>query len=258
MSITPSRRIPPMTERDVRRFWSKVQKTDGCWLWKGWTRTSTGYGLFSITFTIPEYGSVTASHAAHRIAYTLTKGPIPTGLDVLHSCDIPPCVNPAHLRAGSDIDNMADKIRRGRHPRGGRIAGVILPRTELPKRFGERHTFAKLTDEQVRIIRQTYASSEVWAKSLARQFDVSVQNILAILTGKSRKSAAGPISAIRPIYGSRVPGAKLTDDKVADIRHRYRLGGIGGESGRSLAKEFGVPFQRISDIVRRNDWKHAP
>lgn len=52
---------------------------------------------------------------AHRFAYKLWKGEIPTGLNVLHSCDTPPCCNPDHLRVGTDMDNMQDRLARGKY-----------------------------------------------------------------------------------------------------------------------------------------------
>lgn len=88
------------------RFWSKVNITclSGCWLWKA-SRTTQGYGQVQVR------GKV---RRAHRVAYELLVGPIPTGLHVLHSCDTPACVNPYHLSVGSNADNQRQKALRGR------------------------------------------------------------------------------------------------------------------------------------------------
>lgn len=89
----------------MHRFWSKVEKSDsGCWIWSAY-RDPKGYGTFGFKGKVQK---------AHRVAYQLAIGPIPEGAHVLHSCDTPPCVNPAHLRAGTRSDNMRDKVLRGR------------------------------------------------------------------------------------------------------------------------------------------------
>jgi hypothetical protein len=99
------------TEADVvARFWAKVRKGDGCWEWQA-SRNSSGYGWFRFG---PQ-GSRTPT-GAHRVSYVLTKGPIPEGMQVLHRCDNPPCVNPSHLFLGTNDDNHADKVAKGRHP----------------------------------------------------------------------------------------------------------------------------------------------
>lgn len=87
------------------RFWSKVAKTDGCWLWTASTARG-GYGQLRV-------GNTTVR--AHRLSYELAFGSIPNGMSILHACDEPLCVNPAHLRAGTDADNMQDAVARGRH-----------------------------------------------------------------------------------------------------------------------------------------------
>lgn len=89
----------------MERFWSKVEKADGCWNWNGY-RDTKGYGAFGLDRKVQK---------AHRVAYILAFGEIPEGAHILHSCDNPPCVNPAHLRAGTRTDNMQDKVLRGRH-----------------------------------------------------------------------------------------------------------------------------------------------
>lgn len=85
------------------KFWSRVdiRSDDECWLWNG-HKNHDGYGIYS-------------SRRAHRIAYELTYGPIPAGMCILHQCDCPACVNPRHLRVGTQADNMAEKFLRRRH-----------------------------------------------------------------------------------------------------------------------------------------------
>jgi hypothetical protein len=86
------------------RFWAKVEKTDGCWLWRG-AKSSGGYGCIGWDGKIV---------GAHRASWLLRHGIIPGGLHVLHKCDTPACVNPAHLFLGTNLDNMKDRNAKGR------------------------------------------------------------------------------------------------------------------------------------------------
>jgi HNH endonuclease len=93
------------------RFWAKVQiRNSGCWEWTAET-VKGGYG---------RYVHSGRKHLAHRVAHELLIGAIPDGLLVLHSCDNPPCCNPAHLRVGTAEDNMRDRSERGRNPQANK------------------------------------------------------------------------------------------------------------------------------------------
>lgn len=104
----------------AERFWEKVDRRgpDECWMWTA-SRRALGYGQIRIGGK---------SRKAHRVAYELANGPIPAGMAVLHGCDNPPCVNPAHLRAGTMTDNVRDMVTRGRCYRP--IAGKVLLKPE--------------------------------------------------------------------------------------------------------------------------------
>lgn len=102
--IAPGYRVPP-----VERFWSRVnrQAPGGCWLWTGELQNK-GYGVFH-TYA----NGRRAKHLAHRYSLALVE-PLVDGLVCLHSCDVPRCVNPAHLRQGTQLENMREARDRGR------------------------------------------------------------------------------------------------------------------------------------------------
>jgi DNA-binding transcriptional regulator YiaG len=96
-----------MTEELLRRFWAKVEKNgpNDCWIWLGGI-TYDGYGMAS--------AGNGRQVAAHRFSWELHNGPAPADACILHTCDTPYCVNPAHMRLGSPADNVRDTIERGR------------------------------------------------------------------------------------------------------------------------------------------------
>ncbi len=147
----------------VDSFWSKVNKTNSCWLWtKG--KTKAGYG------TLGFRGRDTY---AHRLSWILFNGEIPNGLHVLHNCpsgDNPACVNPSHLFLGTQGDNVRDAARKGR----------------FGDRKGENSPRAVLKSEYVPAIRCMH--SEGWTqKSIANQFGVSRGAIQQIVNGNNWK-----------------------------------------------------------------------
>ena len=152
-------------------FWSKVEKSEsGCWLWAG-TMASNGYGRFQLD---------RKSRWAHRVAYQFAVSPIPEGLCVLHRCDNPPCVNPEHLFLGTQQDNLADMVAKGRNQKGDRHSSRLHPERLCR---GERHGQAKLTEASVLTIRAAYRAGGRVGQ-LARQFGVARQTITDILRNR--------------------------------------------------------------------------
>ena len=128
------------------RFWSKVDKSQPCWLWTA-AKHRKGYGWFRVH---------KEPMMAHRVAYILANGPIPLGLHVLHSCDTPACVNPEHLFLGTNQENVDDKVRKNRQYK--------------PNHKGSRHTQATVDEAVVLQIRQDHATGNYQHKDLAKKY----------------------------------------------------------------------------------------
>jgi len=129
------------------------EPNSGCWLWLPSHISSIGYGAMV-------YKGIRKS--AHRLSYELFVGDIPAGAVIMHICDNPACVNPAHLRCGSQAENMADKVRKGRQAKGAALSAVHLALNNK----GENNNYAKLTDDLVREIRKNNKSAREWAREL--------------------------------------------------------------------------------------------
>lgn len=207
------------------RFLANVRKTETCWLWTAST-TSWGYGQ------IMHKGK---GSRAHRVSWELHNGPIPTGLFVCHHCDVPACVNPAHLFLGTNAENLADMDAKGWR---------VNPRRSGP---GEVHGHVTLTEKQVLDICQRPSQG---LGTLAKEFNVTRTQISRIRRRKAWTHLAVPPSDSDPRHGEFHGNAKLTAAQVLAIRSRQ------GQTQRSLAKEFGVNQQHISDIRLGKRWAH--
>lgn len=165
-----------MNGRELKRFWEKIEKVpDGCWLWRGNTR-GKGYGRLWVGRYI----------AAHRFSYELHNGPIPSGKFVCHRCDVPACVNPAHLFIGTPKENIEDAKAKLRHSPFTRanIFPARAPGRQKGEPAGELNPRAKLSTEDIPTIRQRRACGETYA-SIARDFGVSLHSIHDVCTGKT-------------------------------------------------------------------------
>lgn len=114
--MADSQRTPRFTEKQNARFWSRVQKSDGCWLWVH-DKTNDGYGYF------PVMRDGARERRAHRVSWEMAFGPIPAGLVVCHRCDVRLCVRPDHLFLGTPRDNQNDAIEKGRIVRSHCVRG---------------------------------------------------------------------------------------------------------------------------------------
>lgn len=159
--------VPPLSARDRARFWSKVEKTADCWLWTAYTK-ARGYGQFRLG---------KRAVGAHRISWALANGPIPPGLHVLHRCpggSRSGCVRPSHLHVGTHRDNMADKMREGRHA----------------PTWGELNGMARVDGARVRRIRRLYATGRLTQQDLADEFGISKRQVGKIVRREQWKHLA--------------------------------------------------------------------
>lgn len=138
----------------AERFWAKVDRSGDCWIWQGRRDNLGQYGVFRLD---------RREVRAHRFSVELSGRSIPEGMVVMHTCDNPPCVNPAHLVVGTRTDNRADCVAKDRQAKG------------------EQNGRAKLTAEQVREIRRLRPTTS--GAELARRFGVSRRAIRFAVDG---------------------------------------------------------------------------
>lgn len=158
--------VPHRHEKRSKRipayyFYNKIVFTSEttCWLWCGFV-DDLGYGI----------ASCFGEHKAHRLAWKLFFGDIPKGLKVCHSCDVRNCVNPDHLKLGTQGDNVREMFARGRAER----IGVK----------GEANHHSKLTEEQVRAMRTIRSETGISYKRLAKQFGVTAMTAYRAVHGQ--------------------------------------------------------------------------
>lgn len=150
-----------------QRFFSKIQKTETCWLWQA---SKNPHGYANVT-TYKNGKSFMA--IGSRVAWELFRGPIPEGLCVLHTCDIRHCVNPDHLFLGTKRDNSNDMIKKGRARHNG-LKGPSNPNS-------------KLTWKQARQIRHLYATGDFSQRFLGEIYHLSLATIQDVLNNISYK-----------------------------------------------------------------------
>jgi hypothetical protein len=210
------------------RFWQNVEKNttpQGCWDWHA-GRDFDGYGAFDSVWDGKKYTK------AHRFSFALHHSHPPKGMHVCHRCDRPSCVNPDHLLLGSPLDNMRDKIAKGR--------------ARTP--FGENASRAVLTEEQVKIILADPRPSS----RISAEYNVTTGTINDI----KRRVSWSHLGNDRGVKAVRVSPNKgvsnnITPDMVREIRS-------GKSSGKDLAAKYNVTPQTITDIRKRRSWAHVP
>ena len=149
----------PLPRHTAESLARRTKRDGECWIWLGAMNRDGRYGLaYYYNLRI----------RAHRLSYALAVGPIPEGLQVLHRCDRPLCINPAHLFLGTDAINVADKVAKGRQAVGE----------------GCRHPHRVLSDARVRELRELRAKG--WLiRALQQRYGCSKNTILRVLHGEA-------------------------------------------------------------------------
>lgn len=225
----PFRKIPWR-----KRFESHFVKGDGCWLWNTSTNESETYG---------KIWAMGMHWSAHRLSWYVYRGAIPPGIWVLHTCDMPRCVNPDHLFLGTCADNNADARKKGR---------LLAP-------YEEGAANAKLTGAQVDEIRRLYDDKGKTTEELGRAFGVAKHTIHHIVrrhTWRHRPSGqTGPSRVKNSARGPKQHLARLTTLQVCALRILHESGDY---SYRRLSTMFGISEPTVAQVITRRSWKHVP
>lgn len=194
------------TKEDEARFWNKVNRAGSCWVWTSQLRG--GYGLFRLNRKIV---------SAHRLSYYMHYGKIDEALQVRHTCDNPPCVNPEHLLQGTAKTNSDDKFSRGR---------------------GQ----GNLSDEQVLAMRNEPVTSTM-VRDIAAKYNISRPQARAVLVGEVYQHLPGAVD-----LPQQYSGWKLTHKEAEEIKAELENPYWGQQVALSL--KYGVSVGVIGSIAR--------
>jgi len=139
-----------------QKFWAKVNKTDTCWLWTACT--NYGYGIFRVD---------KKKLKAHRYSWSLINGTIPKNNIIMHKCDVTQCVNPEHLKLGSQKENITDMVQKGRNARR------------------EKHGRTTLSQIDINQIRRLIKAGDLTQKAIAEQYNLTQAAITYIKQGRN-------------------------------------------------------------------------
>jgi hypothetical protein len=225
------------------RFWAKVQKGDGCWLWTGY-RDARQRGFFGIGVGVTEH--------IQRVAWRLTHGFIPEGQWVRSRCRNTLCCNPAHLVLGNDVDFLVDRFM------------AFVQKTETcwlwtgtigNDGYGQ---FRQSKAKRVRAHRFSYELAHgpiPDGLSILHRCDNPIccnPGHLSVGTQADNirdRDAKGHVSR-----GEGRPAAKVTEAQVREMRARFAAGGV---TQTALALDFGLSLATANKILRRKAWRHV-
>lgn len=155
------RQPPNLSPQEALEFHGWEVTGEGCWEYSG-SRHAEGYGAI-------QHGKTKVR--ASRVAYSIWVGELSDVDKVLHTCDNPPCINPDHLFKGTQADNVADMIAKGRNKNP----------TPLP---GDKSPNRKLTQAIVLSLRERYSKGETMT-AMAAEYDMSIGGISLAINGKN-------------------------------------------------------------------------
>jgi hypothetical protein len=221
--------LPELSTHDIERFWRSVDRRgpDECWEWKG-DRISGEYGGYGRFWVSPN------RYNANRIAYKVATGIDPGQFLIRHTCDNPPCCNPAHLLLGTPKDNIGDAVARGRIARG------------------ETGGTAKLTRATVLAMRAMYAAGGLTVEEVGEAHGAAKSAALKAISGQTWAHLPGAVKLTERIGEAHLQ-SKLTEDQVREIRLLHTR----GVTRDALARRFGVGRSTVLRILRREKWKHV-
>jgi hypothetical protein len=205
----------------IERFWSKVEKTDSCWLWTAGQKNPEGYGGFYVR-------QIDNTVSCHKIAFCIEHNfglnDIPEGIVIRHLCNNHPCVNPSHLALGTYKDNSQDMVA------AGNSVG------------GEKNWKSKVDRAKVLEMRRLWSTGEYTKSQLAELFQITDSTVWQIITNRTWKD-----SSYVPITFSETKNkaCKFTHDQVQEIKEKYKS----GIPVRSLVVEYNISMSQVYNIL---------
>lgn len=225
-----------VSEKTIKRFWSKVVKREGNMCWEWCAGASNNYGVFYAK-------ELNGMGLAHRAAFAISRGYLPSSrLDVCHDCDNPKCVRFDHLFLGTRKDNMRDMSKKGRHLQ-----------TDI-KSHGELHYSAKLKEKDVHEIRSLFKAGGMTCFHISLLMGISDSVVRQIVLGQIWKhvKTEGWQPAASAIV--RRKHSILQEEDIPQIRRLRKT----GKSFSQIGKIFGVNGVTIFNVINKDTWAHVP